>query len=548
MATINASSGQILNDGNSSPYTPSNPYNTYVSNMGNLLSYITKTSSAGNAAMIANNEGITRGESALATPDSANNPLNGLYAFMPGSARTGVEATMGNIMEPAKLSNAGQAASANQTASSLQTTVSDQMTAAISQEQQQIAAYNATKPNWTLSPTPNADGEFYYYNTNTPAGQPTQVYAAGKIPPGSGGSPGGSPGSAGSTATLAASHNPYGIKMTSTTTDMFSSLGATPGPGAVDGGNFWSFPDDSTGEKAARTLFTSSIYANDSVDQALKQWSNYTGKGDYPGYNGSILAGTGIDPNAMVKSLSSVQVDAVMAAMKKAEAVGNPLPATDNSTLGKIATVVASGALTYDQGVAQIEGAYGSSGGYIVPNLLPAIKKINPSFDPQQSNAQGAAKVSNTKLAGDTAALVEKTNGTLDMLSDAGDKLPFGLTTGSGTLNSITGTLAKITGADNEVITNYNSLLQEARAGLQAVLNSAAGLGVVTGGVTAESILPDGMSNKTLKSQIAIARKLEENTKTALANLANASPTTQPINQSTGGDYATYLKSIGVTQ
>jgi hypothetical protein len=522
MATISASTGQILPDTNTQPYSPlpQNPYNTYVSNMGNLLSYITAKTQSGTAGIQANTQGLTAAEKNLATPGGAGNPLNSLYAFMPGSAQTKVSETIGDIYHPAILSQENQAANMAQTSGNLATQTKTMADLAMEQ-------YNATKPAWTLSPTPNENGEFYFYNTNTPAGQPTQVYAAGKIPPGSGGSPGGSPGSADSVSTLAQSNNPYGIKMTSTTTDMFNGLGATPGPAAVDGGNFWSFPDQTTGEKAARTLFTSSIYANDSVDQALKQWSNYTGQGQYPGYNGSILSGTGIDPNATVKSLSSIQVDTVMAAMKKAEAVGNPPSATDNSTIGKIASAVASGALTYDQGIAQIKGAYGNAGGNMVPYLLPAIQKINPKFDPQQSNAQGAAKIANTQLAGQTTALIEKTNGTLDMLSTALDALPPDLKTGSGAINSISRTGYRLTGAYNTQINAYDSLLQEARAGLQAVLNAAAGLGVVTGGVTANSLLPDGMSGSSLTKQIAIAKQLEENTKVALANLANASPTSQ---------------------
>ena len=143
MSTISASTGQILSDDGTPNVSgaPQNPYNTYVSNMSNLLSYITKTSSAGNAGMLANNEGLQRGQAALATPDSAGNPLNGLYSFMPGSARTGVEATMGDIMKPAILSNAGQAASANQTASSLQSTVNDQLQGATAEQNAGIGKY-----------------------------------------------------------------------------------------------------------------------------------------------------------------------------------------------------------------------------------------------------------------------------------------------------------------------------------------------------------------------------------------------------------------------
>jgi hypothetical protein len=202
-------------------------------------------------------------------------------------------------------------------------------------EQTKIAEYNATKPVWELSPVPNENGEYYYYNANTPAGQPTQTYKAGVIPPGVGGSAGGSPQSSPTGLTLSQSNNPYGIKMVSGSENMFTSLGATPGPAAVDGGNFWAFPDAASGEKAARTLLTSATYANDSVDQALRHWSNYTGTGQYPGYNGSILQGTGIDTNATIKSLTSQQIDVVLAKMKQAENVGGQAGTTTSPVGGQ---------------------------------------------------------------------------------------------------------------------------------------------------------------------------------------------------------------------
>ena len=517
---ISSSYGNSLPSGNQ-PATPTkdpmSPYTVFANNLVTLLSNAQRVGNTGTEALQGQIGGLERGQAVLGKPGE-NNPLNFIYNMAPSSQLAGEQSQMASIFAPAVTSIQGQQEMANQNLQGFK----DVIGAEQSSIQTEIAAYNATKPNWTLSPTPNEDGEFYYYNTNTPAGQPTQVYAAGKIPPQYNVSPGGSTGSADSVKTLSASHNPYGIKMTSTTTDMYKDLGGTPGPAAVDGGNFWSFPDDTTGEKAARMLFTSSLYASDSVDQALRQWSNYTGKGDYPGYNGSILTGTGVDPNATVKSLSSLQVDAVMAAMKKAEAVGTPPSASDNSVIGKIAQAVASGALSYDQGVAQINGAYGNAGGNMVPHLLPAILKLKPDFNPNQSNAQINAQQTNTLLAGQTSALIEKTNGTLDMLDTAFGSLPLGLTTGAGPLNFITNELSNITGAKRTAINAYNSLLQEARAGLQAVLNAAAGLGVVTGGVTANSLLPDGMNYSSLKKQIAIAKQLEENTKVALANLANS--------------------------
>lgn len=513
MATISASTGQILGeDGNPAVGGGvQNPYTIFANNLTGMLQDAQKTANQGNAALQAQVGGLQRGQAALGQP-GPNNPLAFMYNMASPSALSQEQGQMSKIFEPGITSIQGQEQLANENLTNINTTANTTLN-----------AYDKMRPQWQLSTVPDENGDWYYYNTNVGPGQPPQQYVAGKIPPGVGGSPGGSPSSSDSVGTLSQSHNPYGIKMTSTTTDMFSGLGATPGPGAVDGGNFWSFPDDTTGEKAARTLFTSSLYANDSVDQALRQWSNYTGTGKYPGYNGDILKGTGIDPNSTVKSLSANQVDVVMTAMKKAEAVpvANSTGSSDNSTVGKIAAQIAAGTLTYDQGVSQIKDAYGSAGGYMVPRLLPAIQAINPKFDPNQSNAQGAAKVSNVTNAGQTTALIEKTNGTLEMLPDAFKGIGFGESLGGG-IAAFTRGLSEVTGLNKSGTDAYTSLLQEARAGLQAVLNSAAGLGVVTGGVTANSLLPDNMSWAGLQKQLGIAKKLMENTKTALANLANA--------------------------
>jgi hypothetical protein len=533
MATM-SSSGQILSD-DGFPQTPqsamaaspvgSNSYNTYVANMGSLLAYVTKASAAGGAAQQANIEGLQRGQSALATPNGgtmpggavqSNNPLNGILNLEPGSARAGTENTLSGIMQPAVLSNEGQAQQAQQNSANLTSEINAQ-----------ISAYNAMKPSWQLSSVPDANGNWYYYNTNVPPGQPPQQYEAGQIPPGVGGSPGGSPASADSIQTLASANNPYGIKMTSTTTDLFSGLGATPGPAAVDGGDFWSFPDESTGEKAARTLLTSSTYANDSVDQALRQWSNYTGTGQYPGYNGDILKGTGIDPNATIKSLTSAQVDVVLAAMKKAESVqsSSSPSAADTGTLGQIAAEVAkgpsNGGLTYDQGVSQIQSAYGSAGGYMVPRLLAAVQQINPSFNPNQSNAQGTALASNTGTAGTLGAQQASLNSAIDTLVQDNSKLNPLERSPIPILNDLTSGVASAFGssATNSLVQNYGDV----RTQLLNILGST-GLGVTEAQSAVNSLLPDGLRGSQLITALNKAKALVAQRVAAYSNLGNATP------------------------
>lgn len=70
---------------------------------------------------------------------------------------------------------------------------------------------------------------------------------------------------------IAVSHNnPGNIKMGK----FAEKYGATPGRNATDGGVFAKFPDVKTGLKAQRDLLKSGSYANLSVKDAMKRWSN----------------------------------------------------------------------------------------------------------------------------------------------------------------------------------------------------------------------------------------------------------------------------------
>src|ERR1035437_6470569 len=144
MATLD-NSGRILPGVNEQPYTvgqQQNPYNTYVSNLGNLLSYVTAKSQAGNTAIQQNVEGLQRGQANLATPGGAGNPLNSLYSFIPGSAQTEVSKSLGNIMEPSILSNQGQAKVGLDTANTLATQTKTMGDQAIAQMNAGIGRYS----------------------------------------------------------------------------------------------------------------------------------------------------------------------------------------------------------------------------------------------------------------------------------------------------------------------------------------------------------------------------------------------------------------------
>jgi hypothetical protein len=152
----------------------------------------------------------------------------------------------------------------------------------------------------------------------------------------------------GNTTPSVIQHNndPYGVKFSPFTQKLASSLGisATIGSGAIDGGNFMQFSNAADATKLARALITSGTYANDTVDQALKTWSNFgwvnpaTGKST--GYDGSILdtinaspnQSSHLDPQAKISDLSGTQLDTLMSAMLVAEQGANNTDTTQPET------------------------------------------------------------------------------------------------------------------------------------------------------------------------------------------------------------------------
>lgn len=179
MATIQASSGQIL-DGSGAPAAePSSPYDIYVKNMTGLMQAAQGASSQGNAALQGQIGGLQRGQVSLANPGSGN-PLNFLYNMEPGSAQPASEATMGQIFQPAITSIQGQEDVAAKNIQGL----TDQTNA-------QVNAYGVMKPNWQLSPVPDPNtGLPYFYNTNVGPGEQPQTFTPGQTPPGAAGETG----------------------------------------------------------------------------------------------------------------------------------------------------------------------------------------------------------------------------------------------------------------------------------------------------------------------------------------------------------------------
>lgn len=202
-------------------------------------------------------------------------------------------------------------------------------------------------------------------------------------------------GSTGGKTSVADNNNPLNIKLTGTTTKMFEALGISTGSAATDGGNFVHFNNPADGIKGARLLLQSPLYANDSVDQALKAWSNN-------GYDSSILSDTGINPHALVKNLDPVQLDTMMTAMRKAEGgVQNQNISSPTSGLApnvqQDASDLAAGKVAPQILAKRYTDAYGKDGGTLYNLAVQAAKKINPLFDETAANLKYAGQQTQTE-------------------------------------------------------------------------------------------------------------------------------------------------------
>lgn len=135
-------------------------------------------------------------------------------------------------------------------------------------------------------------------------------------------------------------NNPGNIKWTGS--DWQKALGATDsGIKATDGGTFALFPTLEAGTQAQKNLLTSSSYANLTLDQAMKRWSN-------SGY-GADVSPT-IPKNTLMKDLSETQLSTLMEDMKKREGFTAPSETQDTTNLDNALSLIkGSGKFTKEQ-------------------------------------------------------------------------------------------------------------------------------------------------------------------------------------------------------
>lgn len=181
---------------------------------------------------------------------------------------------------------------------------------------------------------------------------------------------------------VADNNNPLNIKMSNTTLKILEGLNPSTGSAATDGGNFLSFTNPTDGIKAARMVLQSSLYSNDTVDQALKAWSG-------GGYGSEILNGTGINPHAYIKELDGPQMDTLINQMRVAEGgVQNQgvTPSTLAPNVQKDAQDLAAGKVAPQILSDRYTAAYGKDGGTLYNLAVQAAKKINPNFNETEAN------------------------------------------------------------------------------------------------------------------------------------------------------------------
>lgn len=124
-------------------------------------------------------------------------------------------------------------------------------------------------------------------------------------------------------------NNPGNIKWTGA--DWQIALGATnSGIKATDGGTFAQFPSLEAGTNAQKQLLTGSSYANRTLDEAMKRWSNN-------GY-GAEVAPT-IPKNTLMKDLRPDQLDTLMEKMKEREGFFAPTKKQESDVNDNISNI-----------------------------------------------------------------------------------------------------------------------------------------------------------------------------------------------------------------
>lgn len=549
MATISASTGQVLGD-TISPSASSgggNPYLGFTQNLTTMLQNAQGMGAQSNAALGGQQDALSRGQAALGSASNAN-PLSFLYNMETPSGSTASQAQMSQVFAPGISSIQTQQANNAANLQNIATVVNSQ-----------ISAYQAAHQvgRYATGVFPGTTQQFSY---DSATGQYSDQYGNPLTPPSGAQPPQGDPIVNGVdwTSYNGGTDPDYNAKIQTATSSLQAAM-----PGGFD-------PNVAEGilqqhkSPITTTMLTTaaSTYGVDPTNllastglESIYGTSNVAKVDNNPGgihFAGQPGATPGEpDPSGGTYAHFDNLQDGLYAQAKliaqyspgnKLNVAPQTAAASGTNSVGsqvsQIAANVANGTLSYDQGMAQAGAISGQYGGIIANQLLPAIKQINPAFDPNQSNAQAAAKVSNVTNAGQTNALIDKTTGTLNMLTDAFKGIGLGESLGGG-IAAGTRWLSDATGLNKSGTDAYTSLLQEARAGLQAVLNSAAGLGVVTGSVTANDLLPDNMSSVGLNKQIGIAKQLMDNTKNALAKLANASPSSAPAAAGSGASGVT---------
>jgi hypothetical protein len=205
---------------------------------------------------------------------------------------------------------------------------------------------------------------------------------------------------------------------------------------------------------------------------------------------------------------------------------GIQLTGQASTDLNTFAQDVANGTsgMSYNQALSQLSSAYGS---VVANQLLGAVQKINPQFNMNQSNATATTQTANSNIAAQMTPAIGAVNSVLsnnnandtNTLLGAFNALGALQKTGSGIITGGVNDFINATGLGGTAQTqNYTRLLGEARTDVNNMLQTAKNLGVNVGADSAQSLLPDNMTEVSLKQAISNIQSIAQKFQSQYAN------------------------------
>ena len=544
MATIDAQSGKIIPASDSGG---GDPYSIFADNMTSMLKGAQKVGQQGNANFGAQKDALARGGVALGTP-GVNNPLNFLYNMSSSGDLANNESSMSDIFKPAITSIQTQEQLANENL----TNINNAADTMINASKSQIGRYSTGQIPGTL--------QMYTYDSAT--GKYTDQYGNPLTPPTGTKPPAPHPLVNG---TDWSSYNgrmdpDYETKMSNSISTLqeampqgFTQTGAD-GTSIADGilKTNKSPLNSSMFGLAAKQYGIDPISLMASVQHESVWGTSNVAKEDN-NFGGIKWAN---QPNATMGSLSpegdhyakfNTAQDGLYAQAKLIAQYtqGNQLSTsnTNSSTsptssansgdpVTSVAQQVISGAITPEYAATLVANI---PSGQLALNQK--IQELKPGFNTVNASGSSAATKTNTETAETIKPTIQSANDIMDgtngveSITDIYDKLPSLMMQGGDLANRAARAISGSTGVGADEIKAYDRALSDLRTKANAVLNTAASLGVKTSGETADTLFPDNMTKAALLKSIKQVKSYEASMYSNLTNQGTTGSTLNPTSQ-----------------